>query len=167
MSRNQRFTEQIWLNHIDAERSAQYYRLTSDRYRRRHSLMVSGVGVATIAAGALNTAGHLSSQGWVYWLGLVFSFGAGAGVLMLIRLNDARTVAKAESAYAYFAMLGRDWQRAWDSPVDDETTLSILTERMANSPEVGVAIDDQLNERCHIEAVQTVGRGYDAQYAAA
>lgn len=141
-------------------------RLTNDKCRRCHSLKVGGVGISTIAAGALNSAGHRSSEAWVYWLGLVVSFGAGVGVLMLIRLNDARTVAKAESAYAYFTMLGRDWQRAWESQDDDEAYIWILTERMANSPDVGVAIDDVLNERCHVAAVKTVARGY-AQHAAA
>lgn len=102
MSRIPRCTEQIWLSHIDAERSAQYCRLTSDKYRRRHSVMVGGVGISAIAAGALNTAGHLSSEAWVYWLGLVVSFGAGVGVLMLIRLNELWHIAAVKTvAWGY------------------------------------------------------------------
>lgn len=147
-----------WLGRLDAERSCRYYVAASKRYRRRYHITALTILIASALAGMLAWVALQTGSPVAQWVGSGFSFVAGVAAGVLLRFNDARTLAKAESASDYFAMMGRDWAHVWLNRADpnDHTNIRVLEERMWAAPDVGITIDDELNDRCQTEAEQVV-----------
>ena len=156
-----------WAGRIAAERSYRYYTAVSDKYRRRYHRTAMTIAVASLLAGTMAPISVATGAGAAQWAGFAFSFVAGLAVIVLLRNNDSRTLAKAESASAYFAMMGRDWTQVWTNRRDpnDANNIRLLEERMWAGPDVGIAIDEALNKRCNADAIRFV-QGEYSLYAA-
>ena len=166
----QDLARRAWRGRIAAERSYRYYLDASRRHRQRYVFISVGIMFLTaivMGVSAFNLAATPSV--WLEWVRVVAAGGIAFLVSLLMGLNDARTVAKAESASEYFAMLGRDWRYIWQhrDPAEDEANIRLLEERMHSAPDVGIDIKAKINRRCQREAIDVVKADYGYAPAAA
>ena len=152
-----------WHGRIAAERSYRYYLDASRRHRRRYVRTALSIVFGSAIIMAVSATDLVAtSPGWLEWLRAGAAGLVSLSVSLLLRFNDARTVAKAESASEYFAMLGRDWQHVWQhrDEANDEANIRLLEERMYAGPDVGVDVGDKINLRCQREAIEVVKSDY-------
>lgn len=154
--------DRAWHGRIDAERQHRYFIAIKEKYRRRFHWTAITVAASSVMSGTLTLIARTSDASWADLVSPAFSFIAGLSIAFLLRNNDARIVAKAESASEYFAMMVRDWRHVWVNMHDPRRAESIrlLEERMANAPDVDVGVDSKLNQRCYEEAIDVAMHDY-------
>lgn len=151
-----------WDGRLDAERNYLYYAALTDRYRRQHQLLVAAVAAASFLAGSSFVIDILP-----VWTSAVLSMLASGLALALITLDPSMKSAKAESAKQHFKSISDEWKYLWwhqyDPDVEDKARM--LEVRTMSGPEVPVAVDDKLNNKCHDRAIAIVGAEYSVQSA--
>ena len=77
------------------------------------------------------------------------------------------SLAKAESAKQHFKSVRDEWKYLWwhQYDPDAEAKARMLEVRTMSGPEVPVAIDDKLDNKCHDRAIEIVRAEYSVQAA--
>ena len=158
MSRQDNLTRRIWFGLLDSERTARYFRVVSDRHRRRYHCVAMTIGIGSVLAASCTTAALFTGVDVFQWLSITFSGITGAAVVWLLRNNDARVLAQSESASLYYTMMYRQWRHVWDNRRDpnDAANIQLLEERMHAGPNVDLADDEALNYECYLVANRVV-----------
>jgi len=151
-----------WDGRLDAERNYLYYAALTDRYRRQHQLLVAAVAAASFLAGSSFVIDILP-----VWTSAALSMLASVLALALITIDPSMKSAKAESAKQHFKSISDEWKYLWwrQHDPDAETKARMLEVRTMSGPEVPVAINDKLNNKCHDRAIEIVRAEYSVQSA--
>ena len=151
-----------WDGRLDAERNYLYYAALSDRYRRQHQWLVSAVAAASFFTGSSFVIDVLPA-----WTSAALAMLASLLALALITVDPSMKSAKAESAKQHFKSISDEWKYLWWNQYDPDVEIKarMLEVRSMSGPEVPVAIDDKLNNRCHDRAIEIVRVEYSGQSA--
>ena len=151
-----------WDGRLDAERNYLYYAALTDRYRRKHQWLIAAVAAASFFAGSSLVIDVLPP-----WTSATLAMLASLLALALITIDPSMKSAKAESAKQHFKSISDEWKHLWWHQYDPdvETKARMLEVRTMSGPEVSVAIDDKLNNKCHDSAIAIVRAEYSGQSA--
>ena len=151
-----------WDGRLDAERNYLYYAALTDRFRRQHHWLISAVAAASFFAGSSFVIDVLPS-----WTGALLSMLASLLAVALITIDPSMKSAKAESAKQHFKSISDEWKYLWWHQYDPDAEIKVrmLELRTMSGPEVPVAIDGKLNDKCHDRAIAIVRAEYSGQSA--
>ncbi len=146
-----------WDGRLDAERNYLYFAALTDRYRRRHQWLISGVAAVSFFAGSSFVIDVLPP-----WVSAVLAMLASLLALALITVDPSMKSAKAEGAKQHFKAISDEWKYLWWHQYDPDVEIKarMLEMRTMSGPEVAVAIDDKLNNACHDRAIEIVRAEY-------
>ena len=151
-----------WDGRLDAERNYLYYAALTDRYRRQHQWLIAAVAAASFFTGSSFVIDLLPP-----WTNALLAMLASLLTLGLITIDRSLKSAKAEIARHHFKSISDESQYLWWHQYDPDAEIKarMLEVRTMSGPEVPVAIDDKLNNKCHDTAIALVRAEYSVPSA--